>query len=357
VTDMRTGAPRSIREFLDAGGDLATLDRSSFLAWLAELLVGDRLRMGGRREALAASRGDSETPAHVNRAEILAQAERHGVREAMEQDFARSDLFRSWVQEMLDDEALADRVEAALPPALVREELEGVEAETAPLRIVVENRGALRVCGQWAGGRRARHRVAGQSGVGAQRRHGRVQGPRDRALAGDPRGGSERSGGGPVSPADDLPDLREFLDAGGDVTTVPGLNVECLLDTAVDQLTGASEMLDLSGLRDMARDERVARSHGHALGLWWSADLTEDADLAAYLVDKLPPHLQAEVATRVEEYRHSSPLLVEEAEANQRCGACGERPVGLVVVPREGDHVYCRACITLAAEAVNGGQP
>ncbi|MDP9389248.1 MAG: hypothetical protein M3Q48_15365 [Actinomycetota bacterium] len=141
VTDMRTGAPRSIREFLDAGGDLSTLDQCSFLPWLVEILVGDRLRMGSRREALAAASAKNKTPAQFDRADTLANAERHGVRAAMELNFAETDLFHSWVQEMLDDGALGERVEAALPPVMVRDELEAVEAETAPLRIVVEHRG------------------------------------------------------------------------------------------------------------------------------------------------------------------------------------------------------------------------
>lgn len=129
--------PSSIRAFLDEGGDLATLDEQTFLWWLAETVVSDRRREGF---ASLAKSPDMEESGEADRAELLASAKASGKLAELEAMLREQDRFRGWAVELAADESLCDRVEAALPPAMVAGMIEDIEAETRPYRLVAEHR-------------------------------------------------------------------------------------------------------------------------------------------------------------------------------------------------------------------------
>ena len=147
------------------------------------------------------------------------------------------------------------------------------------------------------------------------------------------------------------PSLREALDAGWDVTTVPGVDVEMLVDDIVQHRLG---MKPVSGLRQMAAD--YAYDEDHRLRLSWAAELAEDPTLVDRLEAVLPDAVRAEIAVLVEECRHPHRLLVEQVDAGE-CSACGERLDGpAIVVDDSGGIAFCGPCIRLAANAIEAGR-
>lgn len=139
MTMTDTGWPESIRAFLDNGGHLTDLEEgeTTFIPWLGEFVVQDRRRDGFASLAPSRKTTGMEKAA---RAKFIASAEAVGHGDDARRLFQREDVFNRWARELAADESLCERVEAALPPTMVEEMLEDLEADAKPFRLVVEHR-------------------------------------------------------------------------------------------------------------------------------------------------------------------------------------------------------------------------
>jgi hypothetical protein len=125
--DTEPARPASIRTFIEEGGNLADLD-DSLLAWLSELVVYERHYYGfhqlaKREAALLQNREENREQMEALWAEATARDSIWAIQRELEE------LFRAWAVEVVTDERLCERIEAALPPAIVARELDDVEAE------------------------------------------------------------------------------------------------------------------------------------------------------------------------------------------------------------------------------------
>jgi hypothetical protein len=143
--DTEPARPASIRAFLDEGGDLAALD-DTLLVWLSELAVYHRHCYGFEqlvKREKAAEREREQNGEH--RAALWAEAIATHPMWAVQMEL--EELFQSWAGELVTDEGLCERIEAALPREVVARELEDVEAQRGrQFRLSVETREAY-VCG------------------------------------------------------------------------------------------------------------------------------------------------------------------------------------------------------------------
>jgi hypothetical protein len=118
-----SGVPESIREFVERGGNVALLP-SPYLPWLAEFVVSDRRLYGmagiaERHKAKDTARAaqsirESVPPKHRFAAEVMIE---------------ESQRWDAWEGELIEDEALCERIEALLPRDRVEELLEDVDCE------------------------------------------------------------------------------------------------------------------------------------------------------------------------------------------------------------------------------------
>ncbi len=130
--------PESLREFLDAGGELSTLAVGPYYDWLCDLVVTDR-----RKGTLDTEKYDGG----ISRETQIELAEEYPhARERILRSLGMDDLFRRWQAELQGDEELCERVEAAMPADEVAWRLDSLEAERRPFFVSVEHRDSY-VCG------------------------------------------------------------------------------------------------------------------------------------------------------------------------------------------------------------------
>ena len=164
--------------------------------------------------------------------------------------------------------------------------------------------------------------------------------------------------------------LREFLDAGGDLTSFG------LLDSLVEAIVVARRLLpDETNRRQAFRNRRFVDRwfdrHGGEPAVpatqelltfaLWKAECLEDPVLAERFEASLPAETLARGLRLVEDLRHVHPLAIEEDLTNWTCRACGEtwETAPAVVVTNTGDELgydddlaYCLGCLSIATAAL-----